>query len=162
MRKTASMRNATDAARPCLLILLRKNSHLPPSATQNSVSGPHAEAGCMVCKRRNSAVIDGQTDTPLLGFSQFWIFEHEVESLSQCVDLIVERAMRKLLNLRLPRLAPLSIPRQLYSATLDYVDVVKKSRSLRAAIRWNETYFRRAESLPQITSQSWPIARIFD
>jgi hypothetical protein len=145
-----------------LIVLLRKNPPRPALAAESRIFGPHAEAGRLVGKYRHATEVDRAANRPRLRFPQWWIFRHEIKELRGCVDLIIERAVRKLLEFSLVRLAPGRALRQPDSTALDHVDVVKKSRGLRAAIRWIELKLERGEPPLQITGKSLTVAGTFD
>ena len=54
----------------------------------------------------------------------------KIETLRERVDLVVERAVRELLKLRLPVLAPEGVLRQPNSAVIYCMDVSEKSADL--------------------------------
>jgi hypothetical protein len=72
--------------------------------------------------------------SPRLRSPQRWRLRHEVQELARCVDLIIERAVRELLEFALVRLAPGRTLGQPDSAAVDHVDVVKKSRGPKSFI----------------------------
>ena len=102
--------------------------------------------GCLVGKYGYPTGVDHNPRAAVLSdFAQFRILDDEVQGLRHPIDLIIELAMRKLTNLRLPDLAPVSVPRQLDFAASDLVDVANKSCALRTMmLHRNKSQVQRA------------------
>jgi hypothetical protein len=162
-RNPANRSGDPDARQPpSLIVLLWENSPHPALVAESRIFGPEAEAGHLVGKCRHATPVDVDANSPRSRFPQWWRLRHEVQELARCVDLIIERAVRELLEFALIRLAPGRTLGQPDSAAVDHVDVVKKSRGLRAAIRWNELKLERAKPPLQITKKSLTVPRPFD
>ena len=78
----------------------------------------------------NTARIEVHTYTSRLSIAQVGMFADKIETLRERVDLVVERAVRELLKLRLPVLAPEGVLRQPNSAAIYCMDVSEKSADL--------------------------------
>src|ERR1019366_8569682 len=115
-----------------LLRLLRENTPHLAVAAPTHICARGKEAGRFV-GRYPKAAVAFDANAKLRRLLQWRPFLHEIQELRRGIDLIVERAVRELLEFVLIRLAPVRALGQPDLAALDHIDVMNKSRGLRAA-----------------------------